>query len=300
MENNNGTKMLFFRTEVDEANVDGIDKQLCVPAKNLVSMAPASNSLIKLQFLSVKNNPGTHPDQLLYDKVVLNVVQGDLNEVMDAIVQKINSSPHNNGFLVIADDCVKTDSDVTALNDQPLSAEYVHPSITSCGAITVSERLFRTDLPAIGTSGATLLTAANSAALVVNSHYTNAVTTTCAMTLPDPASGKAGDFITITYIDDIADGVLHSYTANAGSDTSFQVGSMIRVMPHDATRIGVVDISVGGDNVVKITGKTDGDGGRGTTLRFVNKTGDTNGWAVDAVVLGQRTCNVASANTVFA
>tara|TARA_R100001460_G_scaffold94188_1_gene136232 strand:+ start:734 stop:1627 length:894 start_codon:yes stop_codon:yes gene_type:complete len=297
MENNNGTKMLFFRTEVDEASVNGIDKQLCIPAKNLVSMAPASNSLIKLQFLSVKNNPGTHPDQLLYDKVVLNVVQGDLNEVMDAIVQKINSSPHNNGFLVIADDCVLTDSSVTALNDQPLSAEYVHPSITSCGAITVSEKLFRTDLPAIGTGGAAPTVAA-AGTLLVNTHYTNAVTAAAAFVIPDPAGGKAGDFITVTYIGDIADGNLHSYTAS--SDTSFQLGSMIRVMPHNATRIGFVDVSITGDNVVKITGKTDGDGGIGTTLRFVNKTGDTDGWAVDVVVLGQRTCNVASANTVFA
>ena len=295
----NSNKMLFFRTEADEANVSGIDKQLCVPAKNLVSIAPASNSLIKLQFLSIKNNPGTHPDQLLYDKVVLNVTQGDLHEVMEAIVNKINTTPNSNGFLVIADDCVLTDSTTASLNNKAIKAEYVHPSITSCGAITVSERLFRTDLPAIGTSGATLAVAA-AGTLVVNTHYTNAVTAAAAFVIPDPAGGKAGDFITVTYIGDIADGNLHSYTASSGSDTSFQVGSMIRVMPHDATRIGVVDVSVSGDNVVRITGATDGDGGKGTTLRFVNKTGDTNGWAVDAVVLGQRACTVASATTNFA
>ena len=293
----NSNKMLFFRTEADEADVNGIDKQLCVPAKNLVSMAPASSSLIKLQFLSIKNNPGTHPDQLLYDKVVLNVTQGDHNEVMEAIVNKINTTPNSNGFLVIADDCVLTDSDTASLNNKAIKAEYVHPSITSCGAITVSEKLFRTDLPAIGTAGATPTVAA-AGTLLVNTHYTNAVTDPAAFIIPDPAAGKAGDFITVTYIGDIGDSDLHSYTAS--SDTSFQLGSMIRVMAHNATRIGFVDVSTTGDNVVKITGKTDGDGGIGTTLRFVNKTGDTDGWAVDVVVLGQRACSAATANTVFA
>jgi len=72
------------------------------------------------------------------------------------------------------------------------------------------------------------------------------------------------------------------------------------VQPHDATRIAVVDISVADDDEVKITGLNNGDGGIGTVLRFVNTTGETNGWAVEAIVLGQGACSAASATTVFA
>ena len=49
-------KMLFFRDQADEANVDGIDDQLCIPASRFVSMSPASATTLDILFRSVKNN----------------------------------------------------------------------------------------------------------------------------------------------------------------------------------------------------------------------------------------------------
>ena len=108
-------KMLFFRTQADEASVDGIDDQLCIRADRLVSISPASTTTIDMLFESVKNNVLMNNEQLTYDKVTLTVTQGDIQEVMDALVQKINSYPHSNGFIVIADDMTTTDSAVTAV-----------------------------------------------------------------------------------------------------------------------------------------------------------------------------------------
>ena len=91
-------KMLFFRTQADEVNANGIDDQLCIRADRLVSIQPASTTTIDMLFHSVKNNVLMNNAQLTYDKVTLTVTLGDIQEVMDALVAKINSYPHSNGL----------------------------------------------------------------------------------------------------------------------------------------------------------------------------------------------------------
>ena len=89
-------------------------------------------------------------------------------------------------------------------------------------------------------------------------------------------------------------------TNNSGStDTQFTLGSRVFVIGEDATRIPVIDTSVADDDEVRITGLTNGDGGIGTTLKFVNKTGTTNGWSVYAEIEGQAAKSAASATTDF-
>lgn len=288
-------KMLFFRDQADEADVNGIDDQLCIPADRFVSMSPGNATTLTLFFRSIKNNDLTHNDQLSYDTVTLTVTQGDMQEVMDALVQLFNSSPHSNGFIVVADDCTDTDSATAALAGLDHSS-YAHPSITGVASITVAVEKYRTDMPSIGTAGVAP-TAISAGALTVNTHYTNAETAAKAYTIPQAGSGRAGDWITVTYIANIGNGNLHSYTVG---DTNYAPGSMIRVQPHDATRIAVVDVSTTNDDILKITGLTNGDGGIGTTITFVNKTGAADGWSVDAIVEGQGACSAASATTVFA
>ena len=289
-------KMLFFRTQADEADVDGIDDQLCISADRFVSMSPGSTTTLGLYFRSVKNNDLTHNDQIPYDTVTLTVTQGDIQEVMDALVQLFNSGPHSDGFLVIADDCTDTDSATAALAGLNHSS-YAHPSITGVASILVADEKYRTDMPSIGTAGVAP-SAISAGALAPNTHYTNAETAAKAYTIPQAGAGRAGDWITVTYIANIGNGNLHSYTQT--TDANFAPGSMIRVQPQDATRIAVVDVSTTNDDILKITGLTNGDGGIGTTIKFVNKTGAALGWSVDAVVLGQGACTAASATTVFA
>ena len=63
---------------------------------------------------------------------------------------------------------------------------------------------------------------------------------------------------------------------------------------NDSTRPGVVDEATTNDNILTITGLTDGDGGIGTTLKFVNLTGAANGWAVEATIVHRDKGNAAS------
>ena len=290
-------KMLFFRTQADEANVDGIDDQLCVRADRLVSMSPASATTIEMLFESVKNNTLMNNSQLTYDKVTLTVTQGDIQEVMDALVAKINSYPHSNGFIVIADDCATTDSATSSLDNQTLSTVYAHPSISGIASITVADKLYRVTMPELGTGNVAPTAVTAAGALAVNTHHYLNDADAGAYTIPSASAGRAGDWITVTYIAAIGNGALHTYTST--TDTQFTLGSRIFVIGEDATRIPVIDTSVADDDEVRITGLTNGDGGIGTTLKFVNKTGTTNGWSVYAVIEGQGAKSAASATTDF-
>jgi len=288
--------MLFFRSQADEANVDGVDDQLCVPASRLVSMSPSSVTTIDMLFHSVKNNILMHNDQLTYDKVTLTVTQGDVQEVLDTLVQKINAHPHSNGFLVIADDCATTDSATTALANVTIPTVYAHPSISGISAITVEDKLYtRAFLPSMGMGGAAM-TAISATTLTVNKAYKGSVATNLAMVIPAAGAGKAGDWITVLYNGVINDGQVHTYSGV--TDTNYALGSLIRVEAGaddaDSTRPAVVDLAVASDDVITLTGLTDGDGGIGTMLKFVNTSGTTNGWAVEVVVKGQGKQNAAS------
>ena len=292
-------KMLFFRTQADEADVDGINDQLCIRADRLVSISPASATTVDMLFHSVRNNVLMNNEQLTYDKVTLTVTQGDIQEVMDALVQKINGYPHSNGFIVIADDCATTDSAVTALDNLTLATKYAHPSISGITGITVAAKQYSQAISSnafgMGNAAPTALTAAGELAL--NTHYQVADTDAAAYTIPSAAAGRAGDWITVTYLTAIANGALHTYTCT--TDTQFTLGSRVFVIGEDATRIPVLDTSVADDDQIRITGLTNGDGGIGTTLKFVNKTGTTNGWAVYAEIEGQAAKSAASATTDF-
>ena len=106
---------------------------------------------------------------MLRDSVNLNVNEGDHYEVMSAITDAIAnpSRGHSDGFIVIADDVTTTDSATTALNDLTVKAQYIHPSITSCGDIVVQptsvfgmHEYFETvDLPAADTADDAVLAA---------------------------------------------------------------------------------------------------------------------------------------------
>ena len=142
MYNDKLDKWLYFRSVTDMANDDGDEgsnntspTSLCIPADSLVGMAPVSDTAISITFESCRSRKmnsrmgtGTHTSPT--DEVLLEVTQGKTADVMKGIVQAID------GFLVIADECVTTDSATTALNDLAIAADYIHPDITGVGAIT--------------------------------------------------------------------------------------------------------------------------------------------------------------------
>jgi len=285
--------MLFFRTQADEANNNGIDDSVCLPAANLVSISPTANNTVAMYFKSVKNN-----DPLAaHDSVVLDTTVGDAFEVANALIQYVNAGPHNDGFIVIADDMTTTDSAISALADLTVSPTYAHSSITGVNTISVSQDILsKHDYPMALHYGVAP-TAISVGALTVNSHYTNNETAAKAYTIPSAAAGRAGDWISILYIADIGNGAAHTYTTT--TDTTFALGSHVIVPGQDGTRVTVVDTAVAADNVFTITGLTDGDGGKGTRIMLRNMTGEANGWGIEAVVQGQGAMDTASADTAF-
>ncbi len=145
------------------------------------------------------------------------------------------------------------------------------------------------------TSGATHTVAA-AGALAINTHYTVNLAGATAFTLASAADSPIGSWITLLYGTAIGNGVAHSYTC---ADDTWSVGSLI--FRCGGAVANQADLSVDGDNVVTIQGVTNGDGGVGTTVKFVNTTGEAGGWAVEATVWGQGTQATAKdAGTVFA
>ena len=106
-------KMLYFQTGADDATA--------FPADNLYSI-DAGSTFVKLFFTGATSGTGTAGIGGLLSSVGLTVTAGQEENVVKAIVQKINEGPHSDGFLVIADDA---------------NSKYVHSGIEGCGTITM-------------------------------------------------------------------------------------------------------------------------------------------------------------------
>ena len=136
-------KFLYFRTVTDEAN-DGVTgtktnnpSSFMFNADDLTAMQPTADGILTLYFKPALAH--NKYDTGLRDTVDLNVNEGDQFEVMSKITDAIANPArgHSDGFIVIADDVVTTDSAISALANLTVAGTYVHNSITSCGTITV-------------------------------------------------------------------------------------------------------------------------------------------------------------------
>ena len=136
-------KFLYFRTVADEAN-DGVTgtktnnpSSFMFNADDLTAMQPTADAILTLYFKPALAH--NKYDTGLRDTVNLNVNEGDQFEVMSKITDAIANPArgHSDGFIVIADDVVTTDSAISALANLTVAGTYVHNSITSCGTITV-------------------------------------------------------------------------------------------------------------------------------------------------------------------
>ena len=136
-------KFLYFRTVDDEAN-DGVTglktnnpSSFMFDADNLTAMQPTADAILTLYFKPALAH--NKYDTGLRDTVNLNVNEGDHFEVMSTITDAIANPArgHSDGFIVIADDVITTDSATTALNDLAVTGQYIHSSISACGTITV-------------------------------------------------------------------------------------------------------------------------------------------------------------------
>ena len=134
-------KYFYFRTQADQDNDDGIDDSLCLPVRMIRSMNPSSDTAITITFDSVYNTSTDGDNEVVIgDTVVLNVNQGKTKEVLERLVEVVNSSypAYTDGFITVADDVTTTYLTSSAGADETVTAQYTHPDITSCGAITIA------------------------------------------------------------------------------------------------------------------------------------------------------------------
>ena len=115
-------KYFYFRTVADQDADDGIDDSLCLPVRQIRSINPSSDTAITISF------------------DILNVTQGKVKEVLGRLVEVMNASypAYSDGFVTIADDVTTTYLTSSAAADETVVAQYIHPDITSCGAITIA------------------------------------------------------------------------------------------------------------------------------------------------------------------
>ena len=133
-------KYLYFRTQADQADDDGIDDSLYLPARQIKALIPTSTTALTIFFESMYNNQGgTDNEVVISDSVVVNCTAGKVRQVMETLVRSINSNKlYGDGLITVADDVTTTYLTSSAAADETVSAKYLSSDITSCGAITIA------------------------------------------------------------------------------------------------------------------------------------------------------------------
>ena len=133
-------KYLYFRTQADQADDDGIDDSLYLPARQITALVPTSTTALTIFFESMYNNQGGTDDEVVIsDSVVINCTAGKVKQVMEHLVRSINSNKlYGDGLITVADDVTTTYLTSSAAADETVDAKVLDAGITSCGAITIA------------------------------------------------------------------------------------------------------------------------------------------------------------------
>jgi len=299
---------LYFNTEADNDNI-GTSSNVCFRADDIVSMGPTGDGVLTIYYKPIINQDASDPaGEIFTDRVDINLATNHTHfALMEVLTHHMNNTrPTFGGFVDVVDDHsvivgggAGSRTFASGLTTPIGVASKISNLIASCGSLTLgvkSAQPYRY-LPDVGTGNGTPQIV-SAGALASDRFYTNALTGDATFSFPDPAATPKGTTIVMVYLDNIGSGNTHTFNVHS-NDTTFAIGSTVRVMPHDATRIAVVDFAAAGDATFTITGLNNGDGGIGTYLRAVNATGAQNGWIIDLVVTGQGACSAASAGTRF-
>ena len=137
-------KYLYFRTQADQADDDGIDDSLYLPARQIRAIVPTSTTAITIFFESMYNTFANVAEDLniISDSVIINCTAGKVRQVMEHLVRAINSNHlYGDGIIVVADDVTTTYLTSSASADETVDAKVLDSGITSCGAITIAAAL---------------------------------------------------------------------------------------------------------------------------------------------------------------
>ena len=124
-------KYFYFRDVADEIDDDDASASVVVPVKNITAIGPHnSKTTLNIWFKNLKN-------EAVNDYVTLTVTRGKMKEVMAELVSAMNSGPHSDGFVVIADN-VATTTNASSIqgNDVTVVPSYISGDITSVALVT--------------------------------------------------------------------------------------------------------------------------------------------------------------------
>ena len=114
-------KMLYFATGA--ADDSGASEEIImVPVENISHFEVAGTAALDIWFKA--GQEGTLANDYTKVNLVVTAGAGNMKTVLQALTQLINTGPHSDGFLVVADD---------------ENSVYCNPLITGCNAITVTE-----------------------------------------------------------------------------------------------------------------------------------------------------------------
>ena len=124
-------KYFYFRDVADEVDDDDASASVVVPVKNITAIGPHNSiTTLNIWFKNLKN-------EVVNDYVTLTVTRGKMKEVMAELVSAMNSGPHSDGFIVIADN-VATTTNASSIqgNDVTVVPSYISTDITSVSVVT--------------------------------------------------------------------------------------------------------------------------------------------------------------------
>jgi len=125
-------RYFYFRDVADEIDDDDNSSSVMVPVKNITGMGPGGNvTSIIIYWKNVKNEQRN-------DFATLTTTRGKHKEVMQSLVEAMNSGPHHDGVTVIADACTTTNGASSIQGDDVVVASrFLNTDITGV-AITAS------------------------------------------------------------------------------------------------------------------------------------------------------------------
>ena len=124
-------KYFYFRDVADEVDDDDASASVVVPVKNITAIGPHNSiTTLNIWFKNLKN-------EVVNDYVTLTVTRGKMKEVMAELVSAMNSGPHSDGFVVIADN-VATTTNASSIqgNDVTVVPSYISTDITGVALVT--------------------------------------------------------------------------------------------------------------------------------------------------------------------
>mgnify|MGYP003108623194 CR=1 FL=1 len=123
-------KYFYFRDATNEDADLSAAVSATIPVSRITGIGPRSITTLDIWFKSLKN-------EKINEYVTLTVTRGKLKEVMAEIVAAMNSHPHNDGFVVVADTVTTTDGASSIQgNDQTVDTKFLSRDITGVSLVT--------------------------------------------------------------------------------------------------------------------------------------------------------------------